>query len=71
MPHRGKDAICTVGTIGNLIDLLSLLSIYNCPATNITAANTITNIALANCETSLIPLHQMPRIPAGVFEGER
>jgi hypothetical protein len=27
---------------------------YNCPATNITAANAIANIALANCETSFI-----------------
>ena len=28
--------------------------IWSCPATNITAANTITNIALANWEPSLI-----------------
>jgi hypothetical protein len=52
--HSGKDAICTAGTIGILIDLLSRLSVYNCPATNITAANTTTSIALANWETSLI-----------------
>jgi hypothetical protein len=52
--HRGKEAICTADTVGILTDLFSLLSIYNCPATNITAANKITNIALATCETSLI-----------------
>ena len=48
-----------VGTVGTLTDLCSLLSMYNWPATNITAANTITNVALANCVTSLILLHQM------------
>ena len=42
------------GTVEILTDLFSLLSIYNCPATNITAANKITNVALATCETSLI-----------------
>jgi hypothetical protein len=57
--HRGKAAICTAGTVGILIDLFSLLSVYNCPATNITAANIITNIALANCVTSLILPHQI------------
>ena len=64
--HRGKKAICTVGTVENLIDLLSLLSIYNCPAISITAANTITNIALANCVTSLILLHQISLRHAGI-----
>ena len=43
-----------VGTVGTLTDLCSLLSMYSWPATNITAANTITNVALANCVTSLI-----------------
>jgi len=56
--HRGKAAICTAGTVGILSDLFSLLSMYNCPATNITVANTVTNIALANCETPLILFHQ-------------
>src|SRR5713101_4545995 len=60
--HRGKAAICTAGTVGILTDLFSLLSMYNCPATNITVANTITNIALANCETLLILLHQISLI---------
>jgi hypothetical protein len=32
---------------------------YNCPATNITAANMITTVALANCVTSLMLLHQI------------
>lgn len=58
-PHRGMEAICTAGAVGILTDLFSLLSMYNCPATNITAANTITTIALANCVTSLILLHQI------------
>src|SRR6266404_7397464 len=59
--HRGIEAICTAGAVGILTDLFSLLSMYNCPATNITAANTITTIALANCVTSLILLHQYRR----------
>ena len=60
-----------VGTVGTLTDLCSLLSMYNWPATNITAANTITNVALANCVTSLILLHQMSPIQAGTHQGER
>jgi hypothetical protein len=35
-----------------------LLWIYNCPATNITAANAIANIALANWLTSFILPHE-------------
>jgi hypothetical protein len=69
--HKGKEAICTVGTVGTLADLSSLLSMYNWPATNITAANTITNVALASCVTSLILLHQMSPIQAGIRQGER
>jgi hypothetical protein len=53
------EAICTAGAVGNLTDLSSLLSMYNCPATHITVANTITSIALANCVASLILLHQI------------
>ena len=53
------EAICTAGAVGILTDLFSLLSMYNCSATNITTANTITTIALANCVTSLILLHQI------------
>jgi uncharacterized membrane protein HdeD (DUF308 family) len=53
-PHRGKEAICTAGVVGILTGLFSLLSMYNCPATSITAVNTITNIALASCVTSFI-----------------
>jgi hypothetical protein len=34
--------------------LAELFSMYNCPATNITAANTIANIALTNSGTSFI-----------------
>jgi len=41
------------------------------PATNITAANTITTIALANCVTSLILLHQISPMHAGIRQGER
>jgi hypothetical protein len=37
--------------------LVDLFSIYKCPTTNITAANTIVNRALANWCTSFIPLH--------------
>ena len=59
--QRGIEAICTAGVVGILTDLFSLLSMYNCPATNITAANTITTIALANCVTSLILVHQIRR----------
>jgi hypothetical protein len=40
-----------------LTDLFSLLSMYNCPATNIRVAKTITKTALASCETSFILLH--------------
>src|SRR5258708_3427586 len=69
--HRGIEAICTAGAVGNLTGLFSLLSMYNCPAINITAANTITNIALANCVTSLILLHQISAMHAGVLQGER
>ena len=47
-----------MGAVGNLSGLFSLLSIYNRPAINMTAANTITNIALANCVTSFIPTRQ-------------
>jgi hypothetical protein len=70
--QRGIEAICTAGAVGNLTDLFSLLSMYNCPATNITVANTTTNIALANCVTSLIILlHQISAMHAGVLQGER
>ena len=69
--HRGIEAICTAGAVGNLTDLFSLLSMYNCPAINITAANTITNIALANCVTSLILLHQISPMHASIRQGER
>jgi hypothetical protein len=64
------EAICTAGAVGNLTDLISLLSIYICPATHITVANTITNIALANCVASLILLHQISPGHAG-RQGER
>ena len=67
--QRGIEAICTAGAVGILSDLLSLLSMYNCPASNITAANAITNIALASCVTSLILLHQISPIHA-VFAKE-
>jgi hypothetical protein len=53
-----------------LTGLFSLLSMYNCPATNITVAKTITNVALASCETSSILLH--PNIDAREHcQGER
>ena len=66
------EAICTAGAVGILTDLFSLLSMYNCPATNITAANTITTIALANCVTSLILLHQYRRCtPVSAKENAR
>ena len=65
------EAICTAGAVGNLTDLISLLSIYICPATHITVANTITNIALANCVASLILLHQISPVHAGIRQGER
>jgi hypothetical protein len=48
---HGTDAISAAGAAGNLADLFS---IYNCPATNITPANVIANIALAKCGTSFI-----------------
>jgi hypothetical protein len=48
---HGTDAISAAGMAGSLADLFS---IYNCPATNITAANAIANIALANWGTSFI-----------------
>jgi len=44
---------------------------YNCPATHITVANTITNVALANCVASLILLHQLSPMHAGIRQGER
>ena len=47
-------------------DFISLLSMYNCPATHITVANTITNVALANCVASLILLHQISPMHAGI-----
>ena len=59
--QRGIEAICTAGAVGNLTDFISRLSMYNCPAIHITVANTITNIALANCVASLILLHQYRR----------
>ncbi len=65
------EAICTAGAVGNLTDLISLLSMYNCPATHITVANTITNIALANWVASLILVHQILPIHAGIRQGER
>jgi len=60
------EAICTAGAVGNLTDFISLLSMYNCPATHITVANTITNVALANCVASLILLHQISPMHAGI-----
>jgi hypothetical protein len=48
---HGTDAVSAVGAAVSLVDLFS---IYNCPATNITAVNAIANIALANCGTSSI-----------------
>lgn len=57
--------------LGILTGLFSLLSMYNCQASNITAANTITNVALANCVTSLILLHQISPMHASILQGER
>ena len=68
--QRGMEAICTSGAVGNLTDFISLLSMYNCPAIHITVANTITNIALANCVASLISSPISP-IHAGTRQGER
>jgi hypothetical protein len=65
------EAICTAGGVGNLTDFISLLSMYHCPATHITVANTITNVALANCVASLILLHQLSPMHAGIHQGER
>ena len=65
------EAICKAGGVGNLTDLISLLSMYNCPPTHITVANTITNVALANCVASLILLHQISPMNAGIRQGER
>ena len=42
---HGTDAISAAGADGSLADLFSL---NNCPATNITPANAIANIAVAN-----------------------
>ena len=47
----GTDAVSAVGAAGSLADLCS---INNCPATNITAANAIANIAVASWWTSFI-----------------
>jgi hypothetical protein len=69
--QSGMEAICTSGVVGSLTDLISLLSIYNCPATHIRVANKITNIALANCVASLILLHQISPVHAGIRQGER
>ena len=69
--QRGIEAICTAGAVGNLTDFISLLSMYNCPDTHITVANTITNVALANCVASLILLHQLSPMHAGIHQGER
>ena len=69
--QRGIEAICTAGVVRILTDLFSLLSMYNCPATNITAANTITTIALANCVTSLMLLHQISPMDAGICQEQR
>jgi hypothetical protein len=40
------------------VSRFDLLWIYNCPAANITAANAIVNIALANWLTSFILPHR-------------
>ena len=64
--HRGKQAVCTA--VGILADPFSLLSIYKCPATNITAAKIITNIALANWWRPLILL---TKYPTAICETER
>jgi hypothetical protein len=40
---------------------------YNCPATNITAANAIANIAPANCGTSFILCFHAPGLSASVL----
>ena len=69
--QRGIEAICTAGVVRILTDLFSLLSMYNCPATHITVANTITNVALANCVASPIMLHQISPMHAGIRQGER
>jgi hypothetical protein len=53
----GTDAISAVGADGSLADLFS---INNWPATNITAANAIANIAVANWGTSFI-LRLLPK----------
>jgi hypothetical protein len=61
LPH-GTDAISAAGAAGSLADLFS---INNCPATNITAANAIAKIAVANWLTSfmvrLLPQYQSER----------
>jgi hypothetical protein len=50
----GTDAVSAAGTAISLVDLFS---IYNCPATSITAAKATANIAPANCGTSFIILY--------------
>jgi hypothetical protein len=56
---HGTDAICAAGTVGGCI---GPLSIYNPPAINITAANTIANIAVTRSSTSFIVLRRTARI---------
>jgi hypothetical protein len=58
----GTDAISAAVTAGGLADLFS---IYNCPATNITAANAIANIALTNSGASFIFQMGLPRAQTG------
>jgi hypothetical protein len=61
---HGTDAVSAAGTAVSLADLFS---IYNCPVTNITAANAIANIALANCGTSFILCFHALRLSASVL----
>jgi hypothetical protein len=49
--HRGREALYMRAAAGTLADAFLT---WSCPATNIPAANTITNTALANWEPSLI-----------------
>jgi hypothetical protein len=57
--QRRASAISALGVTEILLD--DLLSMYSCPTTNITAANTRTNIALANCIDSFMPINAISR----------
>jgi hypothetical protein len=56
---HGTETIGAVGTAGSLADLFS---INNCPATSITAANAIANIAVASWWNSFI-CARLPKLP--------